>query len=415
MKLSKKELKIKLYTLVIILYPILNNYKFILPIGDILAISSIIILLPKKPINKLENVKLYKMFILYSIISLPFCIVLSRKIDLYDVFTKNFHLILYMYFALYLSKYYFDKKIFVKYLENVAFIVILIQIFEQLVYTVTKTQIYMILPNLTLNYAITNYDEYIHRFTLAAASQGYRPSSLFLEPAHFATFAIIVLSLELTKVNKSNKDYLFIISIIISIIFSYSTGGIMCCCICIIYYFVFCKSKNRELLFKIALISIGIFSVFMIINSESRLFEIVFNRINSIGSTVYDTSGNRRILRGFYIWDALPNFNKIFGTGTGNLLSTIVNNNIMVLTDTIFSEEMNAFLYLLSSTGIVGLILYFKSIVSGFLKKSQFRKLISILYLVICYFNNLLFHSVSIMYLLFIFMSDMEYEKMERF
>lgn len=408
MKIQRSRIPQKIYIVFIILYPILNNYKFIIPIGDIMGICLLPYFLLEKRAILTETIysKQYYIFLLYCLIILPIVVLLGGDSDLGDIFSKCFHLVLYATYALYLGKKYFNYDIFFEKFINILNVLVYLAIFQQIIYALIHHQIYYIIPNIPLNYSVENYDSYISMFRLAAASQGYRASSLFLEPAHFALFVVIGLAYRLLKPTKEYNDFIMVLLYLVAIVFSYSTGGVLSAVIVVLYYIFFYRTEMKgryDTLFKITLTVIAIFGVIFVLSTNSLLLTTIQNRINSIGSTVYDTSGNRRVLRGYYVWKEIPILNKILGTGMGNLLAIIKTNNIIVLTDTKFSDEMSTLFYSLCSVGIVGSFLYFFSIIKNWSKAQSFGKLIIILYLFSCIFNNILLHATSAIYLVLMF------------
>lgn len=408
MILKKNTIIQNVYLIFIIVYPLLNNYKFIIPIGDIIALALFPLFFAAKRIKISNNIsyKKYKYYIFYSIITIPMAILLSDRFNIQDIFTKNFHLVLYAIYGLYFGKKLFDSKKFFNIYIKILNILVLLAIFQQLVYYLTNTQIYYILPNISLNYSVDNYSDYIRVFNRAAASQGYRASSLFLEPAHFSFFVVIGLAYKLINEDKNLCNLLIIIMYLLSIAFSYSTGGVISALIAVCYYVFFYKPEKQvkyDFVFKISISIISIVSVIYVLSTNSLLLITILNRINSIGDTSYDTSGNRRVLRGYYIWKKLPFYNKVMGTGMGNLLETIKSKDLIVLTDAKFSDEMSCLFYNLCSVGVVGTYLYFTSLISNWKKVSSFGKLIIVIYIFSCIFNNILLHATSVIFLVLIF------------
>lgn len=409
MKIKKKYIIQNLYIIFIIVYPILNNYKLGIPIGDTIALLLMpIFILSKRNNNGGDNLhdKYYYFYLIYCVITLPLLIIISSSFDFKDTFSKMFHLILYAVYGLYFGNKFFDLKLFFEKYLKVLNILVLLAIVQQIIYLFTKSQVYLIIPNLPLNYTIENSENYIRVFTQANSIQGYRASSLFLEPSHFAIFVVIGLAYKLLNDWKKNRDIITIVLYLISIACSYSSIGIICSIIIIGYYMIFYKAvnkKSKNFIFKIFVMIIFVASIIYILSTNSLLIKAVLDRINGIGSKLYDTSGNRRILRGYYIWKDLPFFNKIIGTGMGNLLETIKLNKMLVLTDMDYTDEMSALFYNLCSVGVIGTVLYFSSIMSNWKTADAFVRLIIILYVFSCLFNNILLHATSIIFLVIIF------------
>lgn len=416
---TKEGFLITLYSIIVIFLPILNVYKFVLPVGDVLAILGFFVLYNNRNWiggNETRAQRTgYGIFVIYCILSIPLSIISGADIN--EIFSKNLHLVLYMIYGIYLSKYYFRYSEFFNLFLRVVSVLACIELAQFIVYLATGRQLLLLIPSIPLNYSISNYRDYTDMFTRAALSQGYRPSSLFLEPAHYAFYALIALIIVLMKKNKSKYEYIKILIYILSIICSYSSGGVICMAICIIYYFVANGANHKstaEFIFKTSMIAASIFAAVYVLQHETRLISMISERLMSIGSSTYDTSGNRRVLRGLFVWRELPFLNKIFGTGMGNLLSTIVHENILVLTDRAFSDEMSSLFYLMCSCGILGTCLYYWTIIRKFFFSNQIQKLVIITFLISSFFNNNILQGVSVIYLLMMFTkSHMAYELYE--
>ena len=407
MRISLKNLWRELYILLLVLFPILNNYTLFIPVGDILAIILLPIFYMKRGRTNLvwvESTKNYYLFLIFSFFSLLVNAICTPSLSYSEIFTKNFHIVLYAIYALYLSKYFFNLDSFTSKLIKVMDFVVIIEIIEQIVYMVTAKQLYLVLPFLRLNYSDTLYGEYVRNMTLANIGQGYRPSSLFLEPAHFASVVIIGLVFRITEKNKSYKDYIFLLMYVVSILISRSSGGIVSLGICCLFYLFFCKiesHKERKFKYLLGLVVLCA-SVYLLIGNSS-IMDIVMSRIGEIGSMVYDTSGNRRVLRGYLVFEKLSTLNHIIGTGFGNLLNTITINGISVLTDTSYTEEMAQIPYLLCSTGFIGTFAYYFAFLKKFSKRKNVNKLITVIFVLSGFFNNYIVQASSMLYMVCIF------------
>lgn len=407
----QKELKVnigiqnrdKLFALAIVWYPIFNVYSAgILPLGDLIIVALLALkVLRRRPQKKSHEVKLYMLFLCYSLILLPIQLIFLKSISVGEVFGKVFHLLLYSYLGVIYSWSSLEIDAIKKGLKSVSYYISLIVIFEKVISIVFGIHLYLLLPFLNLNYSITDYNQYLTEFVRTIGSQGYRPSGVFLEPAHYCAYAILGFILILTDTSK-NKNIKSLIIISLGMLVSLSTGGIICLAICWCYYFFFIKDKKNSTT-KMLLFLIGIGAAIFIVQSQAHLVQTVLNRLTELGSTIYDTSANRRILRGFYVWLELSPILKIFGTGLGCLKSYITQNRILVLTDSLYSDEMNMLSYLMCSSGIVGTVLYFEGMIMSFLKESKERKLIILIYCVTAVFSNWLFHALSVLYLVLIY------------
>lgn len=407
MRISLKNIWSEIYMLLLVLFPILNNYSIFIPVGDILAIILLPILCMKRKklsVTRIENTKNYLVFLIFSFFSLLVNMVYSPSLNYSEIFTKNFHIVLYAIYALYLSKYFFNLDSFTSKLKNVLDFVVIVEIIEQIIYTISGKQLYLLLPFLRLNYTDTLYSDYVRNMTFASISQGYRPSSLFAEPAHFASVVIIGLVFRITEKNKSYKDYILLLMYVVSILISRSSGGIVSLGICCMFYLFFCKVESRkERKFKCLLGAVVLCTSLYLLIGNSSIMNIILSRIREIGSTVYDTSGNRRVLRGYLVFGELSSLHHIIGTGFGNLLNTITLNGIRVLTDTSYTEEMAQIPYMLCSTGLTGTLLYYFTFLKKFSKRKNINKLLTVIFVLSGFFNNYILQASCMLYMVCIF------------
>lgn len=403
----RKSICYELFAILIAIFPLLNVYRLgPLPMGDIIAIFFLPLLLSRKSLklNTCKNEKWYVLFLIYSFSSIIIGFFYVESIELSGFFGKIFHLVFYFIFGIVLAK----KYLRIEYLKNVIIkISILLSgcvLLEWVLAKFLKIEIYAIVPFFKLNYSVTNYSDYVRLFSSASLSQGYRPSGLFLEPAHYCAYAIIGLVLLLSKNNIRKIDFFGILIIVSGILMSKSTGGIICAIVCFGYYIFFLHETKLSI--KIAFVLVGLAFIVNLCINDDGLILLLSSRISEIGSNVYDTSGNRRVLRGLYVWRELPNITKVLGCGVGMLEPLIQSKGIMVLTDSSFSEEMNMIFYLICSFGIIGSVLYICSFILNFLNSDHTRKMLIFVYLFLGIYSNYIFHALSIVFIALIFISE---------
>lgn len=393
------------------IYPILNVYSIgPLPAGDLVALFLVMSFYIKHNNNTSPNrsnaVRFYRFFIIYIIVSLPILVLTKSNVDFFEIFTKSFHLLLYSYFAFVIGRSVnlnVLSELVIKITKICSFIILI----QQGVSLLFGVHTYLLLPFLRLNYTYKSYSQYLEVYNASLRFQGYRPSAFFLEPSHACMYITLGLVLLLCYSKKTKKDYINILMILLAMICTYSTGGILGAAVCIVYYtIVFNKEKtSSEKMFKAFLILASVAGAYIIISSNARVLTTIIGRIGSIGSTAYNSTGNIRVLRGYYVWQQLPLLNKVFGTGIGCLLQDITDNNIIVLMDTTFMDDMNAIFCVLSTFGIIGFFLYFVSIIRNCFRCGHLRRMLCVAYIFSCAYSNWLYHSIIILYYVFIFMN----------
>lgn len=404
----------KSLTVFMAFFPILNQYSIgSLPFGDLISLFYIVLFVfffkNKLDINFSRSSKIFFIFLLYVFLSLPLLLIIKAEIDFFDIFTKSFHLILYSVFAFIVAKKMCDLRLLSYLVKKISIFCSYILIIEQILSVFFHVRLYLLIPFLRLNYALKSYDDYVRTYSYVLKFQSYRPTAIFLEPSHACMYVIIGLAIILSQTNKSKSDFIHIFVIVLSIICSYSTSGMLCGLFCISYYAFFVKSINKkEVYFKCGVVTICLLGVLFVVVGNEDIFKTLYGRIEKIGTDMYDSSGNRRVLRGLYVWNDMPMITKLFGTGLGCLLQDIANNNIMVLTDTEYIEEMNTVFCTMSTFGLTGSILYFTSIIKNlFYKQStNLQRMVIVSYLFSCFYSNWIYHAVIILYYIFIFYDD---------
>ena len=408
----KRTSLMKWFTIFIALYPILNVYSvLILPLGDLVALFFCAIFIIDNiqntlvEINSIPHKKNYYYFLIYVFASLPIMLIFSERIDFEEIASKSIHLLLYFFMAFLLGVYYIKMDYLVELIKKFTTFFCYVIILQQLLSIFANVKTYLLLPILKLNYLYSDYSDYLQVYMATLKTQGYRPSAFFLEPAHACAYIIIGFVLLLFSSNKKTKDYIHILVCIIAIASSYSTGGIITAFAMICYYIFTTRGRRisrKETVFKFSLfifLSIGIVAL---VSYETRVLSLIVSRIESIGTNLYNSTGNIRVLRGWYVWNELPIINRVFGTGIGNLLQEIENKGILVLSDAFYMDDMNLLFCSMCTFGIVGSFLYFYSFIRSMGKK-WFKHALCYSYFVSCLYSNWIYHALSILIMIVIF------------
>lgn len=350
----------KIFTLLIVILPIMSQYSSMVPgfsIGDLLLflimLFIIIDLLKKKPVHNINKIvrNPFIWFISYIIFGSLISVLFQYYSAFNDVAVRSTRYIFYIILATYISSIYFDFNNFMKWYRRVVIFATLF-LFVQLFLFNFKGYVLMgTIPGLEISNP--GYSEETMRNLY---SYFYRPSSIFLEPGYFPQYTLPYLAYLLFK-TRLNVKYRFLEAILltIAIIFTTSGQGI------VISFFVWSlwlltkfynsKSKKINIKFIMAIVAF-IILIPIIINhptvdrSLGRLF----------GTST--ASSNSRIFRGFFIYKELGFIYKIIGVGYGNVGAHILHNQIYTVYDSphIVSEYMNSVAYILVNLGVIGFI-----------------------------------------------------------
>mgnify|MGYP001089342825 CR=1 FL=1 len=380
--LSKRTIKFS--TLLVILSPFLGTYKIpYTPITiaeggfTLLTVLFIIYLFRKRKFFLIREVKYYLTFIVYILfVSILVRGFLFEQID-NDFIFKWGQFLVYSMPIIFLSRNMFDFGFAVKYYTIITMLFSILVIIQFLSYNLFHFQLEGLIPFLNLNYPIESVAEYHQTIAMTGL---YRPSSVFIEPAHFAQYASIGLALELffvEKIRKSRKITAFIITV--SIFLSGSGIGFVLVFVNWMIWFYREYLKRLQIVkgyfvFFVGLIAISIFL------SQTSFFENFLYRVSTIGESTSST-GSLRVLRGYNIFLTESHTFKIFGIGLGNVGSYLRMYGIRTPYDgqlELGNEYMNSLSYILVISGIIGFIIFTVFLISIFRRISIGERVILI-------------------------------------
>lgn len=235
---------------------------------------------------------------------------------------------------------------FVFYLSVIVFIAQLFQIIPH------QYQIAAILP-ISDHIAYTDTDYYE---LMLLRDRSDRPCSFFLEPAYYAQFLLIFLTLNLFY--KTRKDVLFSLSSMVCIItlllLKSGLGLVGLAVLLSIRVIVFFKESKKSRLLLFAALPFLFLATYYYFTTDAGL--AVLERQDEL--TTEGSSGFMRVVQGFMIFDALPTTNKVLGVS----MEDVENMHLPFITyDENGDAKMftNGFCTLLLRTGILGTILFF--------------------------------------------------------
>jgi len=220
----------------------------------------------------------------------------------------------------------------------------------------------------------------------------FRPTSFFYEPSHFFEYVIMSIPVSLFENKKNIKNsILYSLLISLSIILSTSSIGIICTAglwgLWLILYLrnIDIKNGNNTLIYILTFLFF-IISIVLFINSKigqdiiTRTFSTTTNSINAIEAR----------WEGYYFYEKLNKFNKIFGVGYANL------------PDVFFGS----WAFNLSSIGVIGCLIILNIYFLSF-KKANHKsiKVIVLLNLMISLFV-MSFSTKSLFFFFIIILSD---------
>ena len=202
-----------------------------------------------------------------------------------------------------------------------------------------------------------------------------RPSGFFLEPSHFAEYAIVFLILALFE----EKTKFRVKDILITIIGIVATGSGIGIAFVVLLFTVYLVLNDRDGFFIKALVTILIvilgISVF-----DSSFIKTVIARISS-----YQYGGNAieaRIGDGYKIFNMLDPIYKVIGCGYANVPE---------------GKFLNGLAYVLNTLGFCGILIFFRSIITFFFNSKKCGKVLVISYVALLLFAQV-FSTDSILF-----------------
>ncbi len=189
-------------------------------------------------------------------------------------------------------------------------------VFQAIMYNAFGVIVKGYLPFLKLytqEYANMDYEGIYELFNL------YRPTSFFLEPAHYARYCIIGIILYLFSKSTNKKTFLYAAICAAGIIISTSAQGYFLLGVMVVI-FIFTKLKTlRPQTFKLVLLLFVLIMPFAVIALlQIPLISSTIERTLS-GNFFDNTSATGARLGGFVSYFNLPIINKLIGTGFGNI------------------------------------------------------------------------------------------------
>lgn len=246
---NKSKLNI-LYTILVVLYPLLSMYRFfgtMLSIADACAIFVIFLMV----VRFFDTFTINRLFLWIGIfVFFHTCLmfIVNSSVDNYnimDLFGTTLRLLL-VYFVLSMAKNHFVFD-FGKKLLVVISVIATAYLFIQLILSFAGVYVEGGIPFLN-KYAfredVAGYVEDVAEYGL-----NYRPRSFFEEPAHFCQYTIVAVAILLFDQSKLfNKKSLFVVLLALGIIFSMSLLGWVALIFAFLMYFFFLVKNHKNLM-----------------------------------------------------------------------------------------------------------------------------------------------------------------------
>ena len=379
----------KIFTIAVVLLPILSVY--ISPINGIdLGTFCLLLLLPvllggilkcnkikmKLPLSMLLLI-LYISFgsLISYVISIPpnFVLVLSRM--------GKFIIVLLIVFIIGKGQY-FDYQLAKRILKITVLAAVSYIIIQSVMFYMSGR----LLPSVPFN--LIRSEEYANIDYLRGASVFYRPTSFFLEPAHFAQYVIVYLIYSLFGDYKENQTKLKIaVFITVGLFLSTSGQGILLSLL-VWGFWLFSQLIKSSIDRKIKLVILGVLVCTIVLPAvfQTEILSTSIDRvITNSGSLGAATEGR---LFSYDYFNDLPMLQKIIGTGYGNVPAGVY---------------LNSVAYTLYCNGIIGMLFVGMLFYDAFVHTRYYHKYLCIIYALLIFGSSTFTASGIAFYFMFIY------------
>lgn len=395
----------KIYSLVLVLLPLLIYYDFpftSIGISTSLSIFLLIIaLIQNFKAKKHLDIELLVVFA-YALISSFILIALGGRIT----FISLIYVLANILTAAFISggiKSLIDIKFLLSSYKKICLIIISFFFLQHLICLLTGRVLFGICPFLPVSDSYTGINVGLLD---TPRNYGYSMrllSSLFSEPSHLAVYLLPMFVLALEEKDKPRIIVLIIVSTVI--IMTLSGNGILTLAIFIVAYTALCKKiKVRKRVLYLLSMSIVFVFAFLLLNRLpifSDLFANLFsNSFNKVAKADY------RIYRGFYIFGTLPTENKIFGIGFQQITPYLTENNISTpfdFTGVTNLEYSNFIAQYMIYFGFIGLLPLLIFVVKLFKNGTYYSNAFLISIIALWFSSSMLFDVMWIYFIGFVF------------
>lgn len=263
-KVNDREDKIKkIFSLLVILYPILNRYASFLPmmtLSETLLLIFLIFIILKK---KIHIQKIFITFVFYLSLLVIYYLLYGDRGETLQDNVGTILRVIFLYGALSLvGRGYLDGERSIKWLNTAAILMVSYCILQWL-----GSKIGLNLTTYIPGLPIFSEDN-VDAFLLKQQNDGtYRPRGLLNEPAHLSSYLFLPLAIDLFSKRKITSRIKKSAYITLGCFISMSSTGIIMCIIAWFVYIFFNNSKETKKYKKYAIILILV-SVLIIPNTE---------------------------------------------------------------------------------------------------------------------------------------------------
>lgn len=404
-----------IFALLLVCIPILNQYMFFpLTFWEILCIGIVLYSLLTKKITHLRYPdRFYGIFCAYLVFSVFFSNIYSNDISITSFVFRFIKIALVSFAVLFLFceflKYVEDFKYW---MHKIMWLISWILIFQLLMYYLFGRMIYPIIPNMTLNYNDGINSSVLINNSIQEVLRGYyfRPSSVFLEPAHYATFSVIGIIFELFDDDFGKQKVVSAIFFSICTVLTTSSLSLVLCAMAWVCFLMYRKDlwKSNSLRMLLLIIFVIPIAIYFLAQQEGVLTSIVI-KLTSLSDLSVGSSTSVRLLRGLQYFKQMGFVTKIFGVGYGGLSEYYYSHGINIIGDV--GEQvsyMNGISTILCSVGVVGVSVFVLFVISSYKKINRLGKSLLVCFMLALFTSDMFNSPVYYLIIILVFMLKRE-------
>lgn len=312
----------KVFSVLVAVLPILASYMSGIPgfsVADICLVVFVVLSMLKKDSRnqyRVSVVPLWMGMILIILLALIDC-ALGFPESMSDVLIRTIRYIFYMIVLFTAGKKIIDVPVLIRSVKIVSFLGSLFIMLQAVMYYAFGIVVKGFLPFLNLytkQYQNTNYGDMYETLNI------YRPTSFFLEPAHYARYCIIgiILYLFVDKVIDNKAVFRVVICAIGILISTSSQGYFLLAIVGSMFWFTRIKHMKSRIVKQFMYLVACVYPIMILIVLQLPVVQSTLDRSFS-GSITDGSSAMGARLGGFLSYFNLPLINKLIGTGFGNV------------------------------------------------------------------------------------------------
>lgn len=385
-KISKLE---KIIAVLLVFWPILNIYGLkgdIVGVGDVIILPIALYLFVSRRHEFSKQSYNYFLFFILMVISSAVGVMFNKvglnRQTILSLIKDFFYIFSFSQVFPRLLNVDFFTSVYKK-VVTVLCILLLVQV---IIYKLTQKPIVFVLNNPVLYLKdVGGYSTYIATWQHNLQYYGFRPSSIFTEPAKFVQYVSPCLMLSL--LDKKKKNFFFEICVTICIFLTTSVNGVAYAAVAWFVWFVSDKSRASIILKFFLILFFLVAILFCIFGDVSDVWLV--ERIREIGKDGIN-SGNQRIFRGWIIYGQCSFINQLFGVGVDNAAYYIETTGISTVLDGGYIGYMSGLSQIFVTAGIVG-GLFFLCLLLKYFKTKDIRTVsLTILMLLILFASSII-------------------------